>query len=60
MNSANSGSVKVPSGRYDIYFNYSSDPDGLYQGDSFSLKNNSVAITIIKVANGNYGIRKVK
>jgi len=53
-------SVKVPNGRYDIYFNYSSDLGGLYQGDSFTLENNGVEITITKVVNGNYGIRKVK
>jgi ankyrin repeat protein len=52
--------VNVPNGHYDIYFNYSSDPDGLYQGDSFTLANNGVEITITKVINGNYGIRKVK
>ncbi len=53
-------SVNVPNGRYDIYFNYSSDPGGLYQGDGFTLENNGVEITITKVVNGNYGIRKVK
>jgi ankyrin repeat protein len=52
-------SVNVPNGRYDIYFNYSADPGGLYQGDSFTLENNGVEITITKVVNGNYGIRKV-
>ena len=54
------GSVSVPNGHYDIYFNYSTDPRGLYQGDSFTLENNGVEITITKVVNGNYGIRKVK
>jgi hypothetical protein len=53
-------SVNVANGRYDIYFNYSSDPGGLYQGDSFTLKDNGVEITITKVVNGNYGIRKVR
>jgi len=53
-------SVRVPNGRYDMYFQYSSDPDGLYQGDSFTLKDNGVEIQIVKVVNGNYGIRKVK
>ncbi len=54
------GSVTVPGGRYDIYFQYSSDPQSLYQGDSFTLNNNDVEIQIVKVINGNYGIRKVK
>ena len=53
-------SVNVPNGHYDIYFNYSTDPGGLYQGDSFTLEDNGVQITITKVVNGNYGIRKVK
>ena len=52
--------VRVPNGRYDIYFHYSSDPEGLYQGDSFTLNDNGVEIQIVKVVNGNYGIRKVK
>ncbi len=53
-------SAYVPNGRYDIYLQYSSDPEGLYQGDSFTLSNNGVEIQIVKVVNGNYGIRKVK
>ena len=53
-------SIFVPNGRYDIYFQYSTDPDGLYQGDSFTLNNNGVEIKIVKVVNGNYGIRKVR
>lgn len=52
--------VFVPNGRFDIYFQYSTDPDGLYQGDSFTLGNNGVEIQIVKVVNGNYGIRKVQ
>lgn len=53
-------SVSVPNGRYDIYFRYSTDPDGLYQGDPFTLNNNGVEIQIVKVVAGNYGIRKVE
>jgi hypothetical protein len=55
-----SQSVKVPSGKYDVYFHYSTDPDGLYQGDAFTLKTNGVEIQIVEVVGGNYGIRKVK
>lgn len=53
-------SAYVPNGSYDIYFQYSTDPDGLYQGDSFTLRTNGVEIKIVKVVNGNYGIRKVR
>jgi len=52
--------VIVSNGRYDIFFHYSTDPDGLYQGDSFTLKDNGIEIQIVKVVNGNYGIRKIK
>jgi hypothetical protein len=53
-------SARVPNGRYDVYFQYSTEPDSLYQGDSFTLSNNGVEIQIVKVAHGNFGIRKVK
>ncbi len=52
--------VYVPNGKYDIYFVYSDNPDALFQGDSFTLNNNGVEIQIVKVVNGNYGIRQVK
>ncbi|MCG3196419.1 MAG: hypothetical protein GHCLOJNM_00892 [bacterium] len=52
-------SVSASNGRYDIFFTYSNDPEGLYQGDSFTLQNNGVEIQIVKVVGGNYGIRKV-
>ena len=41
-------------------FQYSTDPDGLYQGDAFTLNGNGVEIQIVKLVRGNYGIRKVK
>jgi hypothetical protein len=53
-------SVFVPDGSYDIYFIYSNEPTSLYQGDSFTLNGNGVEIQIVKVVNGNYGVRKVK
>ena len=53
-------SAFVPDGKYDVYFSYSTDLQGLYQGDAFLLKENGVEIHIVKVVNGNYGIHKVK
>lgn len=53
-------SAYVPDGRYDIFFVYSSKPNALFQGDSFTLKGNGVEIKIVKVVGGNYGIRQVK
>ena len=53
-------SAYVPNGRYDIYFRYSNDDEGIYQGDSFTLAGNGVEIQIVKRTDGNYGIRKVK
>lgn len=52
--------VSIPDGRYDIYFVYSYKPDALFQGDPFTLNGNGVQIRIVKVAEGNYGIRQVK
>jgi hypothetical protein len=52
--------VYVPNGKYDIYFVYSDKPDGLFQGDSFTLNNNGVEIQIVQVVSGNYNIRQVK
>ena len=53
-------SVYVPDGHYDVYFVYSSKPEALFQGDSFTLRRNGVEIQIVKVVGGNYGIRRVK
>jgi len=39
---------------------YSSKPDELFQGDSFTLNGNGVEIQIVKVVSGNYSIRQVK
>jgi len=50
----------VPDGKYDIYFVYSSNPKALFQGESFTLQGNGVEIKIVKVVDGNYGIRQVK
>ena len=52
--------VYVPNGSYRIYFWYASDPQGLYQGDDFALNNGGVEIHLVRVVNGNYGIRRVK
>ncbi len=53
-------SVRVPDGKYDIYFVYADKPDALFQGDSFALKRNGVEIHLVQVVGGNYGIRRVK
>lgn len=53
-------SVFVPNGAYKIYFVYSDKPSALFQGDDFSLNNNGIEIQIVKVVNGNYGIRQIK
>jgi TPR repeat protein len=52
--------IYVRDGSYDIYFVYSTEPDALYKGDSFTLRRNGVEIQIVQVVDGNYGIRRVK
>lgn len=54
-------SVNVAEGDYDIYFVYSNDPTSMYKGDKFRLSGRKgIEIQIVKVSNGNYGIKKVK
>ena len=53
-------SAHIPDGKYEIFFVYSTKPDALFQGDSFTLKDNGVEIQIVRVVNGNYNIRQVK
>ena len=53
-------SVYVPDGYYEIYFQYSNEPSGLYQGDSFTLTGNGVEIQMVQAIVGNYGIRRVR
>jgi hypothetical protein len=54
------GSAFLPAGRYEIYFVYSNDPAGLYQGDTFTLANAGVQIDLVQSPSGNYGVRRVR
>lgn len=54
------GYTKVPDGRYEIYFIFSNQPKAKYQGDHFSISGNGVTIRLVRVSDGNYGIRQVK
>jgi len=53
-------STFVPNGRYQIYFQYSYDPKGLYQGDEITLNNRGVEIQSVDSPKGNYRVRKVR
>jgi hypothetical protein len=55
-----STTVHVADGTYDIFFVYSNEEDATYQGDGFTLSHNGVEIRIVKVVDGNYGIRRVR
>ena len=55
-----SSSAFMPDGDYEIYFVYSNEPDSLYRGDSFVLRQNGVEIQIVQVVGGNYSIYRVK
>jgi hypothetical protein len=55
--------VSVPPGRYEIYFRYGSDPNGLYRGDDFTIgpeRNRITTITLTQSPDGNYPVRKIK
>jgi len=53
--------ISVRQGQYDIYFKYSSDPNGIYKGERISLSQvgTGVELKIVKAVNGNYEIKKV-
>jgi hypothetical protein len=53
-------SIRVPSGKYDIYFQYAADPESLYQGDSFNVENSGVGIQLKRTEAGGYKLRKIK
>ncbi|MDR1420046.1 MAG: hypothetical protein LBI86_06710 [Treponema sp.] len=52
--------IDVPDGNYDVYFVYSTEPESLYQGDSFSVRQQKMTITIQLIEDGNYGVKKVR
>jgi hypothetical protein len=52
--------VSVPDGTYSIYFVYANEPNGLHQGDNFTVRGNRITITLVRVVGGNYGIRRVR
>ena len=51
--------IYLPNGKFDIYFIYSSKPEALYQGDSFTLADDGIEIQIVQIINGNYDIHQV-
>lgn len=53
------GSTRVPGGKYDIYFQYETDPTSLYQGDSLDVTSSGVEIQLKGEGTGGYEIRKV-
>ena len=55
-----SSAARVPDGHFDIFFQYSSEPGALYQGDPFTIDANSVEIQLLRATDGNFGIRRVR
>lgn len=53
-------SVWVPDGSYQIFFIYQDEPDAVYQGDDFTLRNNSVIIRLVASLHGNFRLRRVR
>jgi hypothetical protein len=54
------GFTEVPAGAYDIYFQHQVEPEILYQGDRFTVKNAGVKIALSQKEGGNFNIRKVR
>lgn len=53
-------SIRVPGGKYDVYFQYAADPESLYQGDSLDVSGSGVKIQLKGEGAGDYKIRKIK
>lgn len=53
-------SAYLPNGKYETYFIYLNQPEVLYQGDDFTVKDNRVEIQIKNAVGGKYGTRQVK
>jgi len=54
------GFTIAPPGEYEIYFQHEIDPESLYKGDRFTLKDKGVRITLQKQRGGNFNVRKIK
>ena len=53
-------SVRVPSGNYEIYFQFADEPEAVYQGDNYNLADQHYAeITVKAVPGGNYRLHPV-
>jgi hypothetical protein len=54
-----SGSVQLPDGTYQVFFQFSDRPGQRFQGDDVSLHGNVAEIQLVSVVGGNYGLRPV-
>jgi hypothetical protein len=50
------GSMELPDGTYEVFFQFSDRPSRRFQGDDVSLRGNVAEITLESVSNGNYGL----
>jgi hypothetical protein len=53
-------SVRVPRGKYHVYFQYAADPTSLYQGDSLDVRDSGFEIQLKSEAAGDYRILKIE
>jgi len=56
----NAKTTHVPAGKYSVYFQFSYDPKSVYQGSDFTMTDRGIEITITKIIDGNFEIRKIK
>ncbi|MGO9923503.1 MAG: hypothetical protein ACLQIB_53480 [Isosphaeraceae bacterium] len=52
--------ISIPNGRFNVFFQFSNQPDALFQGDQITVESASVTIKLVAVQDGNYGISQVK
>jgi len=53
-------SIRVPTGTYQIYFQFAGDPESLYQGDILNVTGSGIGIQLKGEGAGGYKLRKIK
>ena len=59
IRAAETATVTVPDGRYDLFFQYAAAPKGVYMGDPFTLQGNGYEIQILEAPKGAPGLRRI-
>jgi hypothetical protein len=53
------GTVRLPDGTYQVFFEFSDQPGKTFRGDDVTLRGEVAEIRLVSVVGGNYGLREV-